>query len=229
MGYAARLMCTEDIPEVTEIDREAFPTDWYPTSFFRELNSKMTRHLVACEESKEASGSYSQIGTAGKETNGKLWWLVSRVKRLIGKGRTLNNGKAIQTNQNIVGYATFWLMAGEAHLTAIAVREVYRRRGIGELLLISAINLAAELNTDVFTLEVRSSNLSAQTLYEKYGFDKVGVRRGYYSDDSEDAVIMTTERIKSVSYQSRFKQLQQAYTQRWGTNYLSYPLDRLEA
>ena len=78
-----------------------------------------------------------------------------------------------------------------------------------------------ELDAQVLTLEVRASNLPAQALYEKYGFAKVGVRRRYYADDGEDAVVMTTERITSGSYQSMFQQLKQAYTQRWRTNHLS--------
>ena len=83
------------------------------------------------------------------------------------------------------------------------------------------IEKATELNTRAITLEVRQSNRAAQALYEKYGFTKAGVRRRYYSDDGEDAVVMTTETITSGSYQARFQQLKQAYTQRWRTNHLS--------
>ncbi len=222
MGYATRLMSIEDISQVIEIDRESFPTDWYPTSFKRELSNKLTRHLVAWEKSNEASEAYSQAEATEREAKGKLWWLASMVKRLFGRRGPIDNQKTSQNNQKIVGYATFWLMMDEAHLTSIAVREAYQRQGIGELLLISAINMAAELNAQVITLEVRASNLAAQALYEKYGFAKVGVRRRYYSDDAEDAVVMTTERITSGSYQARFQQLKRSYTQRWRINHLSW-------
>jgi ribosomal-protein-alanine N-acetyltransferase len=122
----------------------------------------------------------------------------------------------VQDNQNIIGYAAMWLMVDEAHLISIAVRETYRCRGIGELLLNSIIDLAMQLRSQVITLEVRASNQAAQALYEKYGFIKVGVRRGYYSNDREDALIMTTENIISASYQARLRELRQKYEQRRG-------------
>ena len=116
MGYATRLMSVEDVPQVIEIDRESFPTDWYPSSFKRELNSKLIRHLVAWEESEEAGGSYFQAEATGREAKGKLWRLAFIVKRFFGRRGTIGDQKTVQNNQNIVGYATFWLMADEAHL-----------------------------------------------------------------------------------------------------------------
>ena len=212
MGYAVRPMQTEDIPQVSAIDREAFPTQWPPTSFTRELGSKMIHYLVAFEEG--SPGHRTEVSE--QKAEGNLPRLVSWIRRLFDKERSAHQGMVTHTDQNIVGYASMWLMMAEAHLTSIAVRETHHRRGIGELLLISIINLAAKLNARVITLEVRASNFGAQALYEKYGFSKVGVRRGYYSDDGEDGVIMTTGRITSDSYQARFAELKQEYVQRWG-------------
>ncbi|MFC1925787.1 ribosomal protein S18-alanine N-acetyltransferase, partial [Chloroflexota bacterium] len=121
-----------------------------------------------------------------------------------------------RNNHNILGYASMWLMVDEAHLTSIAVRETHRRRGVGELLLISIIDLAMHLKAQIVTLEVRSSNLAAQALYEKYGFIEVGLRRGYYSDDGEDAVIMTAENIASAFYQARLEDLRHRCGRRGG-------------
>ncbi len=210
MGYIVRPMSLEDIKQVSEIDREAFPTQWSP-SFKQDINSRLAHYIVACEESEEASGDYL---SDGRKASRGLSELASKVRRVFSRERSSGD----KINQNIVGYAAMWLMVGEAHLTSIAVWEKYRHRGIGELLLISIINLSAEFNAQVITLEVRSSNLSAQALYEKYGFAKVGGRRSYYSDNGEDAVIMTTERIISASYQARFQRLKQAYAKRWGTH-----------
>ena len=75
------------------------------------------------------------------------------------------------------------------------MREFYQRRGIGELLLIACVELAILRNADVVTLEVRVSNTLAQNLYKKYGFEIVGTRKKYYTDDHEDAFIMTTGKI----------------------------------
>jgi ribosomal-protein-alanine N-acetyltransferase len=108
-------------------------------------------------------------------------------------------------------------MAGEAHITTIGVRQAYQRLGIGELLLISTIDLALIRQAEVITLEVRLSNTAAQELYQKYGFTKRGVRRGYYTDNREDAVIMTTDTLTSAPFQSQFQLLKRAYAERWRT------------
>ena len=111
-------------------------------------------------------------------------------------------------------------MAGEAHITTIGVRQAFQRLGIGELLLISTIDLALSRQAEVMTLEVRLSNRAAQELYQKYGFTKRGIRRGYYTDNREDAVIMTTDTLTSVLFQSQFQLLKRAYVERWRTNTL---------
>ena len=88
--------------------------------------------------------------------------------------------------------------------------------GIGELLLISAIELALSRNAHMLTLEVRKSNMPAQALYKKYGFEEVGVRRGYYTDNREDAIIMTTDRLTSAPFQALFQRLKGKHDKRWG-------------
>jgi ribosomal-protein-alanine N-acetyltransferase len=116
----------------------------------------------------------------------------------------------------VVGFVGIWVMADETHITSIAVREAHRSKGIGELLLISVFDMARELKTGVVTLEVRVSNSVAQGLYTKYGFNKVGVRRCYYTDNREDGLIMTTEDINSAHFQMQLQQLRKAYETKWG-------------
>jgi ribosomal-protein-alanine N-acetyltransferase len=106
-------------------------------------------------------------------------------------------------------------MADEAHITNVAVRKILRRQGIGELLLIALVELAAKLDARIITLEVRASNITAQSLYSKYGFTQVGLRRSYYTDDKEDGVIMSTPDISSATFQARLRQLKQAHFKRW--------------
>jgi ribosomal-protein-alanine N-acetyltransferase len=98
-----------------------------------------------------------------------------------------------QTNSPIVGMIGFWMMVGEAHIITIAVGRTHRRRGIANLLLKSALELAISLEAFAMTLEVRRSNVEAQSLYAKYGFTERGVRKNYYEEVKEDAVIMTRE------------------------------------
>ncbi len=129
-----------------------------------------------------------------------------------------DNQRAVgeHNGQYIIGLAGFWIMAGEAHIVNIAVQQTYRRRGIGELLLISLIGLAIEKGAQLITLEVRASNSTAQSLYYKYGFALKGIRRGYYSDNREDALIMTAEEIYSASFKERLELLRQEHSKKWG-------------
>jgi ribosomal-protein-alanine N-acetyltransferase len=87
------------------------------------------------------------------------------------------------------------------------VHPDHRRRRIGERLLVRVFEMAAALNAEWLTLEVRASNLAAQKLYEKYGFRRAGVRRRYYSDNSEDALIMWTERLRERAVRERLAKL----------------------
>jgi ribosomal-protein-alanine N-acetyltransferase len=115
----------------------------------------------------------------------------------------------------VVGYVGIWLMVDEAHIVAIAVRSAYRRRGLGELLLAKAIEVALANHQEVVTLEVRRSNQSAQSLYEKYRFLHVGVRKRYYSDNGEDAAVMSTPPIQDPSYREHLDYLRSAWERRW--------------
>ncbi len=110
----------------------------------------------------------------------------------------------------VVGYGGMWLMVDEAHVTTFAVDPDFRRRRIGELLLLALLDLAVVRHAHAATLEVRLSNLPARRLYEKYGFRPVGLRPRYYSDDNEDALIMTTEPLAEAAMQDRIARLRVA-------------------
>lgn len=210
MPYYVRPMLREDIPQVAEIDSEAFPTMLPPPNFERELRNKMTGYLVVCDEEKSPE---PQNMVYKPEKNSGL---LSKLKLFFIPDGLSDNDLVLTTGQYINGYVGYWVMGDEAHITTIAVRESLRRQGIGELLIISALNQAMEAKVDTVTLEVRVTNTDAQRLYEKYGFRRVGVRKSYYTDNREDGLLMTTDDIASASFQSQFKQLQQAHTRRWG-------------
>ena len=105
----------------------------------------------------------------------------------------------------IVGYAGMWVILDEAHVTTIAVDPMHRRRRIGERLLVALIDEAMKRSARWMTLEVRKSNLGAQTLYRKYGFKDIGIRKGYYSDNREDAIVMWTGNIREELFQERYR------------------------
>ncbi len=211
MSYYVRLMSIEDIAQVTEIDREAFTTQWPPPDYKNELRNQLAHYVVACDEEKTIK--QPEVEALSEKS---LPGLASRLRRLFNRSRSFNSELPSPSRHCIIGFVGFWIMAGEAHITSIAVREEYRRQGIGELLLISAIDLAAELKARSITLEGRDSNALAQSLYFKYGFSRVGIRRGYYIDNREDGVLMSTDDIDSASFQVRFQQLKQALSRRLG-------------
>ena len=109
--------------------------------------------------------------------------------------------------KDIVGYGGVMCYGDEAHITTFAVLPEFRRRKIGERMLVRLFDMATDLKAEWLTLEVRASNFPAQRLYEKYGFHAAGIRRRYYSDNNEDAIIMWTERLRDRSVRDRLAKL----------------------
>jgi ribosomal-protein-alanine N-acetyltransferase len=101
--------------------------------------------------------------------------------------------RAAILGEQIVGYVIFWLVAGDVDIHNLAVAPPFRRRGIGRALLSETIAEAKQAGSRHVTLEVRRSNTEARRLYESLGFVVKGVRRGYYSDNGEDATMMALE------------------------------------
>lgn len=104
----------------------------------------------------------------------------------------------------ILGWGGFWLLVDEAHIATIASHPEYRGCGLGEWLMVALLDKAQERGARVATLEVRASNLAAQKLYDKLGFDVVGMRRKYYRD-GEDGLIMTTPALAEPEIQARLE------------------------
>jgi ribosomal-protein-alanine N-acetyltransferase len=115
---------------------------------------------------------------------------------------------------DLIGLGGFWLMADEAHLNTLAVHPIWRRLGLGEWLLQTLIEEAQALGAIVATLEVRPSNQAALALYRKYNFQEVGRRPGYYADNGEDALILTTSPLSSLDYQAMLGQRKRSLSQR---------------
>lgn len=97
----------------------------------------------------------------------------------------------------IVGYVGIWFVAGEGHITNVAVHSDYRGQKIGDILIKHLVKICKDNNIFAITLEVRVSNIVAQNLYKKYGFKLAGIRKEYYSDNKEDAMIMWSQ-LKEV-------------------------------
>lgn len=112
-----------------------------------------------------------------------------------------------RVEDRLVGYAGMWVILDEAHITTIAVEPPLRGQRVGERLLVGLIEAAMERGARWMTLEVRKSNLAAQTLYRKYAFREIGTRKAYYSDNREDAVVMWTGNLREHDFQERLATL----------------------
>ena len=110
-----------------------------------------------------------------------------------------------------VAYGGLWMMVDEAHITTFAVLPQWRRHGIGGRLMIEMFSIARDLRARVMTLEVRLSNAAARGLYGKFGFRPVGIRPRYYSDNGEDALIMTTEALDSPQMLQLLETMERRY------------------
>lgn len=108
----------------------------------------------------------------------------------------------------VVGYAGLMLTAGDGHITTIAVDPAWQRHKIGTRLLVNVARQALRREAHNLTLEVRVSNEKAQAMYRKFGFKPAGVRKGYYVETNEDALVMWAEDIDSEEYQARLEKLE---------------------
>lgn len=100
-----------------------------------------------------------------------------------------------EADGQVVGYAGMWLILDEAHVTNVALLPAYRGHGLGSKLMEALCEMAKTVGARRMTLEVRPSNLAAQRMYGKLGFEVRGVRPGYYTDSKEDALIMWRDRL----------------------------------
>jgi [ribosomal protein S18]-alanine N-acetyltransferase len=98
-----------------------------------------------------------------------------------------------EVDGRIVGYVLFWFVSEEVDIHNIAVHPDFRRQGIGRLLLEQVVAAARRQDRVRVTLDVRFSNTSAQSLYRNFGFGPRGLRKAYYSDNGEDALVMALE------------------------------------
>ena len=215
MSCLIRPMVKKDISQVTEIDREAFSTMWPPVNFNHELTNRLAYYNVACDGQKVVTPVKPTITLVPVRTFLGFKWPFNC---------KASGSESPEPVEYITGFVGLWMMVDEAHIINIAVRSCVRGKGIGELLLISSVDVATRLKARVLTLEVRASNTPAQNLYTKYGFSEVGVRKGYYTDNKEDALIMTTGIITSDEFRKRFLALKQLHFKEF--QYLKYGIDQ---
>lgn len=113
----------------------------------------------------------------------------------------------------VVGYGGMWVIMDESHITTLGVARDYRGRKLGEVILVGLLEEAMRRGARRSTLEVRQSNHVAQNLYRKYGFVPAAIRRGYYTDNHENAVVMWIDNMGYAAFKSRYATLKQRLTE----------------
>lgn len=116
---------------------------------------------------------------------------------------------AVNEEGRCIGYLGMWKIVDEAHITNFAVHPGFQKQGAGHFLIVNSIERCYEEKIKFITLEVRASNDKAKRLYEKFGFKSLGVRKKYYQNNNEDAVIMWTQNIFDESYKKLFEENKQ--------------------
>ncbi len=203
MQYVVESMRISDIAAVGAIERLSFPQPWPQSAYRREiLENRMAYYVVAraVDEHAPPPARTGDIPPPPLPDSGE-GGVLGRLQRLFRSQDEL--AAPPSRDRGIIGYAGLWLMSDEAHVTTIAVHPDQRGKRVGELLLVHLIDRSLTIGARWVTLEVRVTNRVAQALYRKYTFKEMGVRRRYYSDNGEDALIMWTDALDS----ERFKEV----------------------
>jgi [ribosomal protein S18]-alanine N-acetyltransferase len=198
LPYQVDLMRTSDLHQVMDIERVAFASPWPMSAYRYELTQNdLSTYLVL---KLRRSGGMTPLGHKGGMTP---------PLRLGGMTPLLR--KSVEP---VLAYGGFWMIVDEAHISTIAVHPKWRRRGLGEMVLVAMVDAAIMRGAAEVTLEVRVSNLAAQGLYHKYAFVQVGRRKAYYTNNREDALIMTTPRVDEAGFVERYGRLKAELRQR---------------
>ncbi|MEX0682539.1 MAG: ribosomal protein S18-alanine N-acetyltransferase [Dehalococcoidia bacterium] len=212
--YLLRRMRMADIPQVLEVERQSFPAMWPPTAFRRELQQNRLAHYIVVGERNPHAAEVE--GAPEDHELGPIGRFLGEIKHILTGDDPGNLPPPQDRPELIVGFVGVWMLPDESHIVTIAVRDSHRRRGVGELLLLATMDLARERAQPLVTLEVRVSNIAAIQLYEKYGFEQVGLRPRYYSDNHEDAFILTASAIDTESYGELLERLRADHDRRFG-------------
>jgi ribosomal-protein-alanine N-acetyltransferase len=171
-------MTLDDIAAVMNIDEASFPRPWPAPSWQYEIRDNRNARCVVARTRVEAPK-------------------LTLVQRLLGE----RHPGVVST---VVGMACMWVVLDEAHIATIASALDWRGRGVGRAILKHCIAQARAERCHSVVLEVRVSNHIAQTLYKSYGFEITGERKRYYSDNQEDALVMTVSDLQADAYARKY-------------------------
>ena len=217
-AFVVEAMRVEHIPAVSAIEKQSFPQPWPQNAYRREiLENRMAHYVVARRLGRDTGAEQFQRSPELEKIQPNQSDLIGRLSRFLRAAEPPRSPQLEEELRTIVGYAGIWVMTDEAHVTTIASAPTMRGHGVGELLLVALIRRGIEVGARWMTLEVRASNSVAQSLYRKYTFKEMGVRRRYYSDNGEDALVMWTDALDSDSFQEALDQNERKLAERIGS------------
>jgi [ribosomal protein S18]-alanine N-acetyltransferase len=201
-AFVVEAMRVEHISAVSAIEKLSFPQPWPQNAYRREIVENRMAHYIVARRLGSDADAQEPVAEPVRPTQVQSTHLIGRLSRLLRPADPPRSAALEEELRSIVGYAGIWVMTDEAHVTTIASHPDVRGQGIGEFLLVALVHRALEVGARWMTLEVRASNTVAQNLYRKYTFKEMGVRRRYYSDNGEDALVMWTDALDSDSFQT---------------------------
>jgi ribosomal-protein-alanine N-acetyltransferase len=215
-AFVVEPMRVEHISAVSAIEKLSFPQPWPQNAYRREiLENRMAHYIVARRMGDD--NRLSDTASEGSHAAPNQGDFIGRLSRFLRPAEPPRSPRLEEELRSIVGYAGIWVMTDEAHVTTIASHPDVRGRGVGELLLVALIHRGIEVGARWTTLEVRASNTVAQSLYRKYTFKEMGVRKRYYSDNGEDALVMWTDALDSESFLSAMEHHERKLAERLGS------------
>lgn len=210
-AFVVEPMRIEHIPAVSAIEKLSFPQPWPQNAYRREIQENRMAHYIIVRRLGDQPDIPPQLPPTPSND------LIGRISRFLKATDPPRSPELEDELRRIVGYAGIWVMTDEAHVTTIASHPDVRGRGVGELLLVALVHRSIEVGARWMTLEVRASNSVAQNLYRKYTFKEMGVRRRYYSDNGEDALVMWTDALDSDTFQSALERNERKLAERVGS------------
>jgi [ribosomal protein S18]-alanine N-acetyltransferase len=212
-AFVVEPMRVEHIPAVGAIEKLSFPQPWPQNAYRREITENRMAHYIIARRLGGALDREAALDLPPAQSGD----IIGRLSRLLRPAETPRSAELEEELRSIVGYAGIWVMTDEAHVTTIASHPNVRGQGVGEFLLVALTHRGMEIGARWMTLEVRASNTIAQNLYRKYTFKEMGVRRRYYSDNGEDALVMWTDALDSDSFQTTLEQNERRLAERLGS------------
>lgn len=197
--YRFDRMGQHDIDEVARIERRSFTSPWPMAAYRRELRRTEQNTYLVLRTHPDADHGDDERG----------------VRAHLPFGGLLRRDSEADAHR-IAGFAGMWQLYDEAHVTTIAIDPQLRGRGLGEALFVALLAEATKRGTTWLSLEVRVSNQIAQRLYQKYELTAYSRRKGYYTNDGEDALVMWSRSLRDPTYVARLNALRDQLQRRIG-------------